>query len=129
MCKFFSVISDGNGTPYYFNWKQRQEILKGKPEYKNITTIDKKGIRKDQSPYYRNKGNTDKLAREIKRIGTTNAHKVISRDHFDLLKDTEKYMESFNKQYEKLMEEYVEDFDEKWNTAVKEIRKLFHNII
>ena len=107
-----------------FNLQDPGASHKDKPQHKNITTIDNKGIRKNQSPYFRNKGNTDKLDREIKRIGTTNAHKVISRDHFDLLKDTEKYMESFDKQYEKLMEEYVEDFDEKWNTAVKESEEL-----
>ena len=29
MCQFFSLISDGNGKPYYFDWKQRQKILAG----------------------------------------------------------------------------------------------------
>ena len=30
MCKFFSIVSDAKGNFYYFDWKQRQEILKGK---------------------------------------------------------------------------------------------------
>ena len=30
MCKFFSLVSDAKGNFYYFDWKQRQEILKGK---------------------------------------------------------------------------------------------------
>ena len=28
MCKFFSLISDGNGKAYYFDWEQRKKILK-----------------------------------------------------------------------------------------------------
>ena len=27
MCQFFSLISDGNGNAYYFNWEQRKKIL------------------------------------------------------------------------------------------------------
>ena len=30
MCNFFSLVSDGNGKPYYFDWKQREDILSGK---------------------------------------------------------------------------------------------------
>ena len=30
MCKFFSLISNGKGTIYYFDWELRQQILKDK---------------------------------------------------------------------------------------------------
>jgi len=30
MCNFFSLVSNGDSKPLYFNWKQRQAILKGK---------------------------------------------------------------------------------------------------
>ena len=33
MCKFFSIISDGNGKPYYFDSKIRKEIIDGKLQY------------------------------------------------------------------------------------------------
>jgi len=33
MCKFFSLVSDGNGKPYYFDWPLRQKVLSG--ELKN----------------------------------------------------------------------------------------------
>ena len=33
MCKFFSIISDGNGKPYYFDSKIRKEIIDGKLKY------------------------------------------------------------------------------------------------
>jgi hypothetical protein len=29
MCNFFSLVSNGDGKPLYFNWEQRQKILKG----------------------------------------------------------------------------------------------------
>lgn len=32
MCNFFSFCSDGNGKYYYFNWKQRQKLLKNNPK-------------------------------------------------------------------------------------------------
>lgn len=31
MCKFFSFCSNGDGRYYYFNWHQRQELLKSNP--------------------------------------------------------------------------------------------------
>ena len=40
MCKFLSVISDGKGTPYYFNWKQRKKILAKDPEFNKVETAD-----------------------------------------------------------------------------------------
>jgi hypothetical protein len=40
MCKFFSVISDGNGTPYYFNWEQRKKILAKDPAFNMVETAD-----------------------------------------------------------------------------------------
>jgi len=103
---------------------------KQKPENMNITTIDKNDNRVKQTPYFRNRGNTEKLKREIKRLGLDkklgkgNIHKKISADHFNLLKDTEKYLESFNHQYKMLMEEYVEDFDQKWDKAISESEEL-----
>lgn len=103
---------------------------KQKPENMNITTIDKDGNRVAQTPYFRNRGNTEKLKREIKRLGLDkksgkrDIHKKISADHFNLLKDTEKYLESFNHQYKMLMKEYVEDFDQKWTKAVSESEEL-----
>ena len=30
MCKFFSIVSDAKGNFYYFDWKQRQQIIQGK---------------------------------------------------------------------------------------------------
>lgn len=33
MCKFFSLVSDGNGKPYYFNWALRQKVLSGMLKY------------------------------------------------------------------------------------------------
>jgi hypothetical protein len=30
MCKFFSLVSDGNGKPYYFDWELRKKVLSGK---------------------------------------------------------------------------------------------------
>ena len=30
MCKFFSLVSDAKGNFYYFDWKQRQQIIQGK---------------------------------------------------------------------------------------------------
>lgn len=103
---------------------------KQKPENMNIATIDKDGNRVAQTPYFRNRGNTEKLKREIKRLGLDkksgkgDIHKKISADHFNLLKDTEKYLESFNHQYKMLMKEYVEDFDQKWDKAVSESEEL-----
>jgi len=29
MCKFFSLVSDGNGKPYYFDWELRKKVLSG----------------------------------------------------------------------------------------------------
>ena len=40
MCKFFSLISDGNGNPYYFNWKQRQAILRKDKEFNLVESAD-----------------------------------------------------------------------------------------
>ena len=40
MCKFFSLISDGNGNPYYFDWKQRQAMLKKDPAFNMVETAD-----------------------------------------------------------------------------------------
>jgi tRNA nucleotidyltransferase/poly(A) polymerase len=103
---------------------------KQKPENMNITTIDKNDNRVAQTPYFRNRGNTERLKREIKRLGLDkklgkgNIHKKISADHFNLLKDTEKYLESFNHRYKMLMKEYVEDFDQKWDKAVSESEEL-----
>jgi hypothetical protein len=35
MCEFFSLVSDGKGKIFYFNWVQRQKILKGLLKDKN----------------------------------------------------------------------------------------------
>ena len=40
MCQFMSIISDGNGKAYYFNWKQRQGIIKKENEFKNVESAD-----------------------------------------------------------------------------------------
>jgi hypothetical protein len=40
MCKFFSLISDGNGKEYYFNWEQRQAILRKEPEFNMVESAD-----------------------------------------------------------------------------------------
>ena len=40
MCKFFSLISDGNGNPYYFDWKQRQRILKKDKKFNKVESAD-----------------------------------------------------------------------------------------
>ena len=40
MCKFFSLISDGNGTPYYFNWEQRKKILAKDPDFNKVESAD-----------------------------------------------------------------------------------------
>ena len=40
MCKFFSLISDGNGNPYYFDWKQRQGILKKDKKFNKVESAD-----------------------------------------------------------------------------------------
>ena len=29
MCKFFSLVSDGKGKPYYFDWELRKKVLSG----------------------------------------------------------------------------------------------------
>ena len=34
MCKFFSLISDGNGNAFYFDWEQRKKILKKEDSFK-----------------------------------------------------------------------------------------------
>jgi hypothetical protein len=90
----------------YFNLSDPGAANKSKPENQIITTIDKEGNRKTQTPYFRNKGNKDSLEKEIKRIGKKSPHKVISADHYNLLKDTERYMESFKECYDRLLEEY-----------------------
>jgi len=33
MCNFFSLLSNGKGKIYYFDWEMRQKILAGKSEY------------------------------------------------------------------------------------------------
>jgi len=33
MCNFFSLLSNGEGEIYYFDWEMRQKILAGKSEY------------------------------------------------------------------------------------------------
>jgi hypothetical protein len=40
MCEFFSVISDGNGKPYYFNWKQRKQIMANDAEFSKVESAD-----------------------------------------------------------------------------------------
>lgn len=40
MCKFFSLISDGKGTIYYFDWELRQKILKDKLKISNNKIIE-----------------------------------------------------------------------------------------
>jgi hypothetical protein len=36
MCEFFSLVSDGNGKPMYFDWKQRKGILGKDKEFKDV---------------------------------------------------------------------------------------------
>jgi hypothetical protein len=40
MCKFFSLISDGNGEVYYFNWKQRLGIMTNEAEFNKVESPD-----------------------------------------------------------------------------------------
>ena len=40
MCEFFSLVSDGNGNPMYFNWEQRLGILNKEKEFKNVESAD-----------------------------------------------------------------------------------------
>jgi hypothetical protein len=35
MCDFFSIVSDGKGKAYYFDWKIRKQILAGKLNYEH----------------------------------------------------------------------------------------------
>ena len=35
MCKFFSLVSNGAGKIYYFDWTVREQILKGKLDYEH----------------------------------------------------------------------------------------------
>jgi hypothetical protein len=38
VCQFFSCVSDGRGTVYYFDWRERQKFLKG--ELKGVESPD-----------------------------------------------------------------------------------------
>ena len=40
MCKFFSLISDGKGKIFYFDWFQRQAILAKDPKFNRVETAD-----------------------------------------------------------------------------------------
>ena len=76
MCKFFSFNSDKEGKFYYFDWKLRQQILKGKLDYEvdSHTSIADyfgfKGVLEDKL----NKYEYNPLTREftIDQINTTN---------------------------------------------------------
>jgi poly(A) polymerase/tRNA nucleotidyltransferase (CCA-adding enzyme) len=82
-----------------------------------------------QTSYLLNKtkGNADSIGKHIGRLNQGKERgKVISGDHYNVLKDIEQYMrkESFDQEYEMLMREYVEDFDQKWTKAVDDSEEL-----
>jgi hypothetical protein len=89
-----------------------QPKFKGDIENRNIVTINKDGERVNQSPYFINKGNIDKIAKSKERYGHEGGYKIIGRDHYDILKDTEKYLESHNFQFHELYKELKESYNE-----------------
>ena len=57
MCRFFSMCSDGNGNPIYFDWKLRKQILDG-----TIKTVESPDSHTSIATYFGHKGEKeDKL--------------------------------------------------------------------
>jgi hypothetical protein len=81
MCKFFSLISDGNGKPYYFDWKQRQSILKKDPEFNMVETADSHS---SISSYY---GFTGEKADKVNKFEYNPLTKVFTIDQINTTDD------------------------------------------
>jgi hypothetical protein len=82
MCKFFSLVSQGDGKPLYFNAEMRKKIIKGKFKYK--TTDSHTSI----ADYFNHKGKDEDLLNkyeydvwtkhlEIDHLGTKDDSKAI----------------------------------------------------
>ena len=85
MCKFFSMCSDGNGNPIYFDWDKRKQILDGV-----ITNVESPDSHTSIATYFGHKGEKeDKLNKyeynpltkqfTIDQINTTDDKSIIEK--------------------------------------------------
>ena len=84
MCKFFSLVSDGKGKPFYFDAKIRKLIIENKLDYKSTdshTSIADyygyKGEAEDTLNKYEYNVFTKKLT--VDHMGTTDDSKLIKK--------------------------------------------------
>jgi hypothetical protein len=81
MCKFFSLISDGNGKPYYFDYKIRKQIISGELKYEtdsHSSIADYFGFKGEREDVL-NKYEYNPLTKEFKvdQLNTTDDSKII----------------------------------------------------
>ncbi len=81
MCKFFSLISDGKGNPYYFNWEQRKKILAKDTEFNMVETADSHS---SISSYY---GFTGEKADKVNKFEYNPLTKVFTVDQINTTDD------------------------------------------